>query len=206
MSLPPCPGDQYQNYHVCVGTYTYASGNIYVGEWKDGKWNGKGTLTFASGEKEEELAAVSSSYVGEFKEGKRYGKGTYIYINGDKYVGEFKDNKRHGHGTYHHTSGNKYVGEYKDGKKNGQGTLTFVSGYKFVGAFKNGKVRWSQKMGKHSSPAVPIIQSDPVAEKILNAVKSLEKDKSVKLGNKGYVIKRAKGKGAKGFVVQKVVK
>jgi hypothetical protein len=153
-SLPPCLGTPTDSYRLyagfwtdCFGTLTFDSGEKYVGEWKDGKWNGKGTLTFASGEKEEELAAVSSSYVGEFKEGKRHGKGTYIYINGDKYVGEFKDNKRHGHGTYHHTSGNKYVGEYKDGKKNGQGAVTFVSGYKFVGAFKNGKVRWSQKMG-----------------------------------------------------------
>ena len=59
---------------------------------------------------------------------------------------------------------------------------------------------------KEQAKAVPKIQSDPVAEKILNAVKSLEKDKTVKLGNKGYVVKRAKGKGTKGFVVQKVVK
>ncbi len=59
---------------------------------------------------------------------------------------------------------------------------------------------------KEQAKAVPKVQSDPVAEKILNAVKSLEKDKTVKLGNRGYVIKRARGKGAKGFVVQKVVK
>ena len=43
-------------------------------------------------------------------------------------------------------------------------------------------------------------------EKLLNAVKSLEKDKTVKLGNRGYVVKRARGKGAKGFVVEKIVK
>ncbi len=59
---------------------------------------------------------------------------------------------------------------------------------------------------KEQAKAVPKVQSDPVAEKILNAVKSLEKDKTVKLGNRGYVIKRARGKGTKGFVVQKVVK
>ena len=59
---------------------------------------------------------------------------------------------------------------------------------------------------KEQAKAVPKVQSDPVAEKILDAVKSLEKDKTVKLGNRGYVIKRAKGKGTKGFVVQKIVK
>ena len=64
--------------------------------------------------------------------------------------------------------------------------------------------KWLKEQAK--AKAVPKVQSDPVAEKILNAVKSLEKDKTVKLGNRGYVIKRAKGKGAKGFVVQKIVK
>ena len=59
---------------------------------------------------------------------------------------------------------------------------------------------------KEQAKAVPKVQSDLVAEKLLNAVKSLEKDKTVKLGNRGYVVKRARGKGAKGFVVQKVVK
>ena len=59
---------------------------------------------------------------------------------------------------------------------------------------------------KEQAKAVPKVQSDPVAEKILDAVKSLQKDKTVKLGNKGYVVKRARGKGAKGFVVHKNVK
>ncbi len=31
------------------GTYTWASGNKYVGEYKDGKRHGQGTLTFADG-------------------------------------------------------------------------------------------------------------------------------------------------------------
>ena len=64
--------------------------------------------------------------------------------------------------------------------------------------------KWLKEQAK--AKTVPKVQSDPVAEKILNAVKSLEKDKTVKLGNRGYVIKRAKGKGAKGFVVQKIAK
>ena len=37
---------------VCIngyGTYTYANGNKYVGEYKDGKRNGLGTYTFANG-------------------------------------------------------------------------------------------------------------------------------------------------------------
>lgn len=45
---------------------------------------------------------------------------------------------------------------------------------------------------------------DPVAERILDVVKPLEKDKSLNLGRYGYSIKRARGKGAKGFVVARI--
>ena len=48
------------------------------------------------------------------------------------------------------------------------------------------------------------IKEDPVAEKILNALGSLSKDKGLNLGRYGYSIKRARGKGAKGFVVARI--
>ena len=48
-------------------------------------------------------------------------------------------------------------------------------------------------------------QIDPVAEKIKVALSSLVHDKAFRLGSKGYIIKRSKGKGASGFVVSKVV-
>ena len=47
---------------------------------------------------------------------------------------------------------------------------------------------------------------DPVAGALVAALSRLKSDKSFKLGNKGYVVRRAKGtKGASGFVAQKVV-
>jgi len=45
---------------------------------------------------------------------------------------------------------------------------------------------------------------DPVADALVAALANLQNDKSFKLGNKGYVVKRARGKGASGFVAQKV--
>ena len=45
---------------------------------------------------------------------------------------------------------------------------------------------------------------DPVADALVAALSNLHNDKSFKLGNKGYVVRRAKGKGASGFVAQKV--
>ena len=47
-------------------------------------------------------------------------------------------------------------------------------------------------------------KSDPVAEKLVAAMASLCNDKASNPGRKGYVVKRAKGKGAKGFVAEKV--
>jgi hypothetical protein len=46
---------------------------------------------------------------------------------------------------------------------------------------------------------------DPVADALVAALSNLTSDKSFKLGRKGYVVRRAKGKGASGFVAQKVV-
>ena len=48
------------------------------------------------------------------------------------------------------------------------------------------------------------IKTDPVAEKILDALHTLSKDKALNLGRYGYSIKRARGKGAKGFVVARI--
>ena len=46
---------------------------------------------------------------------------------------------------------------------------------------------------------------DPVADALVAALSNLQNDKSFKLGNNGYVVRRAKGKGVSGFVAQKVV-
>jgi len=111
------------------GTITFPSGNKYEGEWKNGKYHGQGTYTWFSGNK----------YEGEYKDGKYHGQGTYTYPSGDKYVGEWRDGKKNGQGTFTYSIGYKYVGEYKDGKRHGQGTFTWSSGNKYVGGWKDGK-------------------------------------------------------------------
>jgi len=45
---------------------------------------------------------------------------------------------------------------------------------------------------------------DPVADALVAALDQFKDDKTFRLGTKGYVVKRSKGKGASGFVVQKV--
>ena len=46
-------------------------------------------------------------------------------------------------------------------------------------------------------------KSDPVAMTIVNALAGFENDPKFKLGNHGYTLRRAKGKGASGFIAYK---
>ena len=62
-----------------IGTYTWDSGNKYVGEHQDDKRHGQGTATFANGPK----------YVGEYQDDKYHGQGTYTFKNGTKQTGFF---------------------------------------------------------------------------------------------------------------------
>ena len=79
---------------------------VYKGEWKNGKPNGLGVITYRDGHK----------YVGEFKDGKKHGQGTWTSTEGEKYSGEWKDGKKYGQGKYTYPNGSKYVGKWKDGK------------------------------------------------------------------------------------------
>ena len=91
---------------MCTGTQLDPSNNgyKYVGEWKNGMRDGKGTETFADGYK----------YVGELKYNKRNGQGTETYPDGWTYTGEFKDDKRNGQGTATLVNGKKKSGVWQD--------------------------------------------------------------------------------------------
>jgi len=81
-NLPVCPWLGYLD--NCFGPKTEANGNKYVGEFKDGKYNGQGTFTYVGGEK----------YIGEFKDGKYNGQGTVYASNGSiTNQGIWADNK-----------------------------------------------------------------------------------------------------------------
>ena len=109
------------------GTMTWADGGKYVGQWKDGKEHGKGTMTRDGGK-----------YVGQWKDGKEHGKGTMTWDDGGKYVGQWKDGKEHGKGTITWADGKKYVGKFKDGDMI-EGVNTWPGGDKYVGEFKDGR-------------------------------------------------------------------
>ena len=71
-SLPPCPTDTSVVWTNCFGTYIWPDGAKYVGEYKDGKRNGQGTMTSRSGMK----------YIGEYKQDEPNGQGAFISAKG----------------------------------------------------------------------------------------------------------------------------
>jgi len=111
-ALPECPGSPTSStrrsfwWNNCEGTYTYANGDKYVGEWKDNKYHGQGTYTYADGRK----------YVGEWKDNKRHGQGTYTTNDGVKYVGEWKNDLPNGLGVRTYADGRVEEGIWENGK------------------------------------------------------------------------------------------
>ena len=160
-SLPPCPGSPTRNIGVairwtnCVGTFTFSKGNKYVGEWKDNKRHGQGTLTLANGKvlkegiwKNDKFQYARKKVPPQYAR-KRVqpsnGYATFIYSNGDKYVGDWKNGKPHGQGAKTYQHGYKYVGAWKNGNWNGQGTKTFADGRVLEGIWKDDRFQYARK-------------------------------------------------------------
>jgi hypothetical protein len=93
-SLPPCPVAGVK--HNCFGSITFANGDKYVGEFRDGKANGQGTATYANSDK----------YVGEFRDDKPRGQGEFTFLNGNKWIGEVLDSTL-GRGVLHFPNGSQ---------------------------------------------------------------------------------------------------
>ena len=116
----------------------WTSGNVYKGEFKNDKFDGKGKYTYKKG----------SFYQGKFKDDVKYfdGKGKLTYNNRDVYEGEFKNDKFDGKGKLTYKNGDVYEGEFKDDDFNGKGKLTYKNGDVYEGEFKNGTFNGKGKL------------------------------------------------------------
>jgi len=151
--LPLCPIDQSQKFDNCWGTYTYANGDKYVGEFKNWKKHGLGTYYQLA-----DAGHKGEKYIGEFENDDFHGLGTYLWPEGHSHRGHFKKMKPDGKGVkklkdgtmyqgvfsdwsegivvFTKLNGTKYVGEIKAGVPQGRGKLSFKNGSWFDGIFQ----------------------------------------------------------------------
>lgn len=133
------------------GTYYDKSEDCkYVGEWADGKPNGKGISKWG-----EKSKFPGRYYDGDWKDGLMHGYGTKFWgkaevetYTNNKYVGEWKNDKMDGFGRYEWADGSFYEGPWKDGEQNGDGIYVFNDGEIFKGHWEDGYCEaLAKKMG-----------------------------------------------------------
>ena len=109
------------------------NGDIYEGYMQNGKRNGQGKYTFASG----------AFYEGEWKNHKQHGRGRYVSSKGWSYEGDWRNDKMHGRGRYTYADGSWYEGEFANDKFEGQGRRVFASGAAYEGGWHSDKMHGS---------------------------------------------------------------
>jgi hypothetical protein len=149
------------------GKYVFENGEIYEGNWREGKMHGRGRLEWFDSVYEGDFEyglrtgngtlryTSDQTYTGAWKTGRPHGQGTLTYGNGDKYVGEWKDGKKHGTGAMNYSTGDKYEGEWRNDYANGLGKLTLVTGLIYDGDWQDSKFNGQGKLvypngGKYS--------------------------------------------------------
>lgn len=116
----------------CLNGYGEAilsSGAKYVGDFKNGRFDGKGILYFPEGHE----------YRGHWVDQVREGEGRLIFSNGDDYRGQFKQNKMDGFGIMQYSNGSRYEGQWVESRKEGEGIFFYANGDRYEGFFRDGK-------------------------------------------------------------------
>ena len=130
--LPKCPSDINALWHNCFGTETAGKyKDTYVGDWKNGKKHGQGTLTFNRGHD-----WAGGKYIGGWKDGKEHGQGVFTY-NQQADDDEF--------------AVVQYIGEFKYGQWNGQGAMTYANGSVDEGVWLYGEFQYAKSPTTTSS-------------------------------------------------------
>ena len=120
-----------KNFSVSGKELTKEINEVYKGDWKNGKYNGKGKLKITINE--EYLSSIDI-YSGNWKNNVFEGNGKHFqYLDGElvtKYTGTLKKLKYHGKGTLTHLGYsrfndelNKDIGNFKNGKLDGKSII-----------------------------------------------------------------------------------
>jgi TonB family protein len=110
------------------GVATFRDGHKFVGEFKDGKPNGRGALFDSDGSLINQGIWANGNFMSSvFQDPSYNGQGTHTSA-GNKYVGDWVKGMYSGKGTFTLATGGKYVGDFKDNKYHGQGSLYASNG------------------------------------------------------------------------------
>jgi len=101
--LRGCAEGQAPNEAPSDGTFTYANGDIYVGQYRAGKKHGDGTYAYAKD---------GTKLIGQWENGKIV-TGKWVLPNGTFYCGSFRYNKPYGKGVWVFKDGNQVTGEFQ---------------------------------------------------------------------------------------------
>ena len=147
------------------GLFLEKNGDYYLGELKEGKFQGKGELNIQGvslykGEFEYDLPNGKGSfedfenlykYNGDWEMGYKNGKGVLEFLDGTIYEGEFKNDLYDGTGVIKFNNGNKYEGQFVEGNIKGKGKFVWNDGKRYDGEYEDfmkngfGKFYWSEK-------------------------------------------------------------
>jgi hypothetical protein len=124
----------------------------YVGNWVEGKREGKGREEtneywyegdFLENKKEgvgkHFFKFLDETYHGEFKDDEINGTGVYKCNNNDTFTGDFWKGKMHGKGIYKWHDGSEYKGDYVNNVKEGFGEYKMQNSKIYRGPFVDGK-------------------------------------------------------------------
>ncbi|MBS7810700.1 MORN repeat-containing protein [Roseococcus pinisoli] len=87
-----------------IGTYLESTGEVYQGEFQDGREQGRGLRVFPTGR-----------YDGEWRQGQRHGRGVMFWINGNLFRGEFRNGLPEGPGEYYSVEDGWFRGDWQAG-------------------------------------------------------------------------------------------
>ncbi len=113
------------------GFYQWNTGEVYIGQWKEGERTGVGKMYNVKGK---------LIYEGDYENGKKQGKGEMYLDNGDFYKGDFKNDYFNGTGTYVWSDNISWTGSFVEDKFHGVGIFVFSNGKSKLREFKMGEL------------------------------------------------------------------
>jgi hypothetical protein len=155
------------------GKFIWNNGEVYEGDWKDGKKHGQGIWRSPKGDSYEGEwekgrqhgkgvhKHKSSTYTGEFMRSLKHGRGEESFSNGDNYKGLYELGKPHGKGRYDWNDGSYYEGDFRQGYREGKGMLHEHNGCSYKGSLVANLVK--VPLGEISSTVLDK-KSDPTAK------------------------------------------